>query len=198
METATRPYKLGARAAAMEQTRSRIIEAALGLWRERWYDEVTLADVARAAEVSVQTVVNHFHGKEGLVEAVADWMTPRVEAVREAPVGDLPRIVTALFDDYEVYGEATVRWNAEAARVPAIAGVLGHARASHRAWLERVFADRLPARGAARERGLVLHYSATDVHLWKLWRRDLGLSRQTAERAMRDLLTAVDPRRPRR
>lgn len=195
MKAPARTYSLGARATAMEATRARILDAAFGLWRERWYDDVTLADVAAAAGVSVQTVVNHFGGKTGLVEAVADWMTPRVEAVRDAPAGDLPRIVAALFDDYEANGEATFRWNAEAARVPPIAGVLAQARASHRRWLERVFADRLPARGAARERALTLHYAATDVYLWKLWRLDLGLSRPDAERAMRDLLAGIDPRR---
>lgn len=195
METQARTYTLGARATAMEATRERILEAALGLWRAHWYDDVTLADIAAAAGVSVQTVLNHFGGKAGLVEAVADWMTPRVEAVRDAPAGDLRRIVASLFDDYEASGEATFRWNAEAARVPAIASVLARARASHRAWLERVFADRLPARGVARERALDLHYAATDVYLWKLWRIDLGLSRQAAERAMRELLAGIDPRR---
>jgi AcrR family transcriptional regulator len=195
-QTRTRTYSLGARATAMEATRTRILEAALGLWRERWYDDVTLADVAAAGGVSVQTLLNHFGGKAGLVEAVADWATPRVEAVREAPAGDVRRIVAALFDDYEVNGEATFRWNAEAARVPALASVLARARESHRAWLERVFADRLPARGATRERALSLHYAATDVYLWKLWRVDLGLSRPDAERAMRELLAGIDPRRP--
>ena len=184
MKAPARAYSLGARATAMEATRERILDAAFGLWRERWYDDVTLADVAAAAGVSVQTVVNHFGGKAGLVEAV-----------RDAPAGDLPRIVAALFDDYEANGEATFRWNAEAARVPPIAGVLAQARASHRRWLERAFADRLPARGAARERAITLHYAATDVYLWKLWRLDLGLSRPDAERAMRELLAGIDPRR---
>ena len=40
-----------------------------------------------------------------------------------------------------------------------------------------------------------LRLAATDLYLWKLWRRDLGLSRPAAERAMRDLLTSVDPRK---
>jgi hypothetical protein len=118
-------------------------------------------------------------------------MAPRVEAVRRAPAGDVEQAVRALFDHYEDLGDAVVRWNAEAERVPAIGGVIAQARSTHRAWLEHVFADRLPPRGAARERALDLHYAATDVHLWKLWRRDFGLPRGEAERHMRELVAAV-------
>jgi AcrR family transcriptional regulator len=193
--TARRTYRMGARAAAMEATRTRILEAAFELYLERRYDNVTLQDVAAAADVSVQTIVNHFGSKEALLETLAGWLRERVEIAREAPPGDLERIVAVLFDDYERLGDANVRWAADAEHVPAVAGVLEAARAHHRAWLERVFADRLPKRGRAREHALNLHYAATDVFLWKLWRRDLGLSRAEAERGMRDLLTAIDPRK---
>jgi hypothetical protein len=49
--------------------------------------------------------------------------------------------------------------------------------------------------GPDREHALALHYAATDLYLWKLWRCDLGMSREAAERAMRDLLTSIDPRK---
>ncbi|XVQ89923.1 hypothetical protein ACQP2K_21655 [Microbispora siamensis] len=104
-------------------------------------------------------------------------------------------IVAVLFEDYERHGDANVLWTAQMDRVPAIARAAAHARAQHREWLEGVFADRLPAPGPAREHALNLHYAATDVYLWKLWRRDLGLSREDAERAMCDLLTSIDPER---
>lgn len=190
-----RPYRLGARAAAMEATRARVLEAAAGLWTRRWYDDVTLQHVAEAAGVSVQTIVNRFGGKEELADAVADWIATRVADTRQAPAGDVAAIVTALFDDYERDGDAVVLWIAQVDRVPAIARAAAHARGLHRAWLERVFADRLPAAGPPREHALHLHHAATDVSLWKLWRRDLGLPRADAERAMRDLLTSIDPRK---
>jgi AcrR family transcriptional regulator len=193
MTAATRSYALGAREVAMRETRERILRSAHDLWRERPLDEVTLADVASGAGVSVQTVLNHFGGKDALLLATAEWMRPQVEAVRDAPPGDLGAAIRALFDHYEDLGDAVVRWNAEAGRSPAIAEALAGARAVHRAWLARVFAGRLPARGAARERALDLHHAATDVHVWKLWRRDLGLPRAAAERRMRDLVTALAP-----
>ncbi|WP_344946225.1 TetR/AcrR family transcriptional regulator [Actinomadura miaoliensis] len=189
-----RPYRMGARAAAMEVTRTRVLEAAAALWMRRWYDDVTLQHVADEAGVSVQTIVNHFGGKEGLADAVADWVTSQTAVNRQAPTGDVAAIVAVLFADYERHGDANVLWTAQMDRVPAIARAAAHARSQHRAWLEQVFADRLPAPGPAREHALNLHHAATDVYLWKLWRRDLGLSRQDAERAMCDLLTSIDPR----
>uniref|UniRef100_A0ABW6SW16 TetR/AcrR family transcriptional regulator n=1 Tax=Microtetraspora malaysiensis TaxID=161358 RepID=A0ABW6SW16_9ACTN len=192
---AKRSYRMGARAAAMEATRARILEAAVALWARRWYDDVTLQHIADEAGVSVQTIVNHFDSKDGLADAIADRLASQTEVARQAPTGDVPAIVAVLFEDYEGHGDANVLWIAQVDRVPAIARAAAHARGQHRAWLERVFADRLPARGPAREHALTLHYAATDVYLWKLWRRDLGLSREDAERAMCDLLTSIDPRK---
>lgn len=190
-----RPYRMGARTAAMEVTRTRVLEAAAALWAQRWYDDVTLQDIADEAGVSVQTIVNHFGGKEGLADVLADQMASQTELTRQAPVGDVEAIVAVLFADYERHGDANVLWTAQVDRVPAVARAAAHARRQHRAWLERVFADRLPPSGPAREHALNLHYAATDVYLWKLWRRDLGLSRDDAERSMRDLLTSIDPRK---
>ncbi|WP_084258968.1 TetR/AcrR family transcriptional regulator [Microtetraspora malaysiensis] len=192
---AKRSYRMGARAAAMEATRARILEAAVALWARRWYDDVTLQHIADEAGVSVQTIVNHFDSKDGLADAIADWLASQTEVARQSPTGDVPAIVAVLFEDYEGHGDANALWIAQIDRVPAFARAAAHARGQHRAWLERVFADRLPARGPAREHALTLHYAATDVYLWKLWRRDLGLSREDAERAMCDLLTSIDPRK---
>lgn len=196
MESETsRPYRMGARAAAMEVTRTRVVQAAATLWMQRWYDDVTLQHVADEAGVSVQTIVNHFGGKDGLADAVAAWVASQAAGTRQAPAGDVAAIVAVLFADYERHGDANVLWTAQAERVPAIARAAAHARGQHRAWLEQVFADRLPPPGPAREHALNLHYAATDICLWKLWRRDLGLSREEAERAMCDLLIAIDPRK---
>ncbi|WP_336213220.1 TetR/AcrR family transcriptional regulator [Nonomuraea sp. LPB2021202275-12-8] len=192
---AKRPYRMGARAAAVEATRIRIIETAAALWMRRWYDDVTLQDIAHEAGVSVQTIVNHFGGKDELADAVAGMVAERTELTRQAPTGDVAAIVATVFDDYERHGDANVLWIAQIDRVPAIARAAAHARDRHRAWLEQAFADCLPTPGPAREHVLNLYYAATDVSLWKLWRRDLGVSRQDAEHAMHDLLAAINPRK---
>jgi AcrR family transcriptional regulator len=49
-----------------QATRVAIADTALGLFLSRGFDQVTVADVARAAEVAVNTVFNYFPTKEDL------------------------------------------------------------------------------------------------------------------------------------
>ncbi|GLZ11849.1 TetR family transcriptional regulator [Actinomadura sp. NBRC 104425] len=56
----------GLRERKKRQTRRRIADIATGLFLTRGYDNVTIADVARAADVSVNTVFNYFGTKEDL------------------------------------------------------------------------------------------------------------------------------------
>jgi len=54
------------------QTRARIADAAIRLFLERGFDDVTVTEVARAAGVSTVTVFNHFPRKEDLFLDRAD------------------------------------------------------------------------------------------------------------------------------
>ena len=81
----------GLRERKKQQTRSRIAAVAAGLFAERGYEQVTVADVARAADVSEQTVYNYFPAKDNLVldqdEALRDRL---VQLVRDRPPGVTP------------------------------------------------------------------------------------------------------------
>ncbi|MEV0052423.1 helix-turn-helix domain-containing protein [Saccharopolyspora shandongensis] len=57
----------GLRERKKHRTRQRITEAAMGLFVERGFEHVTIAEVAEAAEVSANTVYNYFPTKEDLV-----------------------------------------------------------------------------------------------------------------------------------
>jgi AcrR family transcriptional regulator len=73
------------------RTRRSIAEAAARLFAERGYEKVTVADVARAAEVSEQTVYNYFRGKEQLVTDLDQQIQDRLrELIRERPAGMTP------------------------------------------------------------------------------------------------------------
>ena len=54
-----------------------------------------------------------------------------------------------------------------------------------------MFGDRLPTTPAARKRAVHALHAATDVYVWKLLRRDLGLSRTETEKTMADLVVGV-------
>jgi AcrR family transcriptional regulator len=68
-----RPYRLGERQMAIEQTRARIVEAAHTLLiDEKGPTNVTMEAVAREADVARMTVYYQFGSKTGLLEAVCD------------------------------------------------------------------------------------------------------------------------------
>ncbi len=78
----------GLRERHKQQTRQLIFEAASGLFAERGFDAVTVAEVARAADVSEMTVFNHYPTKEDLFFAKMEFFEERLlEAVRERPDG---------------------------------------------------------------------------------------------------------------
>jgi AcrR family transcriptional regulator len=58
--------ELGLRERKKRETRRRIADIATGLFIMRGFDHVTVADVARTADVSVNTVFNYFKTKEDL------------------------------------------------------------------------------------------------------------------------------------
>src|SRR4051794_17055675 len=78
----------GLRERKKRQTRDAIASAAMALFRARGYHAVTVADVARAADVSEKTVFNYFPTKEDLVfSRTDDRLAERAEAIRSRPAG---------------------------------------------------------------------------------------------------------------
>jgi len=69
------------------RTRQLISDVATGLFIERGFDHVTVAEVARAADVAVQTVFNHFPAKEDLFFDEQGWWLGPAHAIRETPAG---------------------------------------------------------------------------------------------------------------
>lgn len=79
---------MGLRDLKKQQTRERITAAAWELFADRGYDKVTVADVARRAEVSLATVFNYFADKEELFYGPLEAFGERlVEAVRTREAG---------------------------------------------------------------------------------------------------------------
>jgi len=74
-----------------QRTREQIAGAAARLFADHGYERVTVSDVARAADVSEQTVYNYFPTKQHLVldqdEALRDRL---VQLVRDRPPGVSP------------------------------------------------------------------------------------------------------------
>ena len=62
---------MGARAEAVSATTARILDVAARAFTERPYDDVSLAAIADASGVTVQTLLRRWGSKEGLVDAAA-------------------------------------------------------------------------------------------------------------------------------
>jgi AcrR family transcriptional regulator len=183
---------MGARAVAAEETRSRIVGATVALFLERYVDEITLEDIAKRAEVAVQTVLRRFGTRDALIGTVADELNRVVGHRRdEARVGDVPNAVDRLLEEYEVWGDVALRAVAQEEREPVVRRILADGRAIHRAWIERTFAPQLARRrGAARARTIASLMAICDIHTWKTLRRDAGLDLEQTRRTMIDLLVA--------
>jgi AcrR family transcriptional regulator len=188
-----RTYRMVARAEAAAATRERLLASAWRHFAERPYEQVRLADVAADAGVTVQTLHASLGKKDDLFVAAWVWAIGPEGARRDsAPVGDVREAVRLLYDSYELQGDASLRLLAEEDRIPAIREMTDAGRAWHRGWVGRTFAPQLAGlRGAARERRLVELIVATDILVWKLLRREMGLARKTAERIVIEMVTAI-------
>lgn len=80
-----RTYRLGERAAAMDATRARILDAAVALYIERGISATTMRDIGQRADVAPGTLRNHFRSRELLDQA----MVERLRAVAPLPPLDL-------------------------------------------------------------------------------------------------------------
>src|SRR5918997_3412654 len=73
-----RPYRMRARAEAAAETGRRILGAVIELHMERFFDQVSLEDIAERAGVTVRTVIRRFGSKERLVEAATEAINMQV------------------------------------------------------------------------------------------------------------------------
>ena len=189
MKTTSRSYRQTARAESAEATGRRIVEAFLARLMEQWFDEITLDRVAEDADVTVQTVVRRFGGKEGLLANAVEFMGTQINAQRATAPGDIDRLVENLIGDYEKTGDAVIRLLALEPRHPALKAVLDYGRGEHQRWVSGVFAkalDRLDLE--ARQRALDALVIVTDVYTWKLLRRDMGRSARATAATMKNLI----------
>ncbi len=103
-----RPYNLGRRADAKADTRSRIVAAALAIYRDQGMAGASNLAIARAADVAPATVRNHFPGTQDLARAVFDELlvelsvpTPAIFDGLRSRRERLERLARELADFYE-------------------------------------------------------------------------------------------------
>lgn len=175
-----RGYSMTVRDEKAAATRRRILDAARELFTSA-STGFTLDEVARRAGTSVQTVLRAYGSKERLIVAAIGTIREDAPA-RDAVPTSMSDAIDQLFDDYEEIGDRVIRMLAEEDQIPEFAAVAETGRTQHREWVEAAFApglQRLPVRD--RPAAVTALVAATDVYVWKLLRRDLGLERGAAQ-----------------
>ena len=184
----TRRYTMTARAAAVAETRTRLMRATFELSHDHLLRDITLEAVAGRAGVSVQTLLRQFGSRDGLLEATVELARAEVREERQTPVGDVEAAVRVVVDHYEVRGDLVLLLLAQESTDATVRSITDSGREVHRTWVREVFAPYLDADDDTRLDLLVV---ATDLFTWKLLRRDRGLARAATEARMRTLVAAV-------
>jgi AcrR family transcriptional regulator len=185
-----RRYRMQARAAATAATREKILDAVEVAFEELPFGEITLAAIGKRAGVSVQTVLRHFGSRDGLFLASLQHAGAKMLADRGlGPAESLAESVSVLVDHYEEFGDRVLRMLSQEEREPMLRMLAEGGRAFHLQWCKEAFAPALKGlRGAKRERRLAQFVALTDIYVWKLLRRDRGLSQRQTKVALREML----------
>ena len=194
----TRPYRMQARAEAAEETANSILRAATAAFGSTRFADVTLRQIADAAQVSVQTVIRRFGSKEVLFDAVVDRERTRVAAQRGVPDGaDLHRRIEILVGHYEEDGDLVLHLLSEEDRSPEIARVVDEGRRTHRTWVETHLPEIFGSAQGSELRQLVdAAVAATDLYTWKLLRRDMGRNTMEVVEVIVRMLEALRKDKP--
>jgi AcrR family transcriptional regulator len=192
MKRAKRTYVMTARAAKAEATKARIRLCATELYSGHPLEDFTLEEVARRAGTTVQTVLRAFGSKDELIYAALEEMAAGGVFLKPALPGDLTAAVTAFFDIYESVGDLVMQRLDEERRRPALKASLDQGRENHRDGVKTAFAPQLEKlRGSARAQLLTMLTVLTDIYVWKLLRRDMGLGRSAAEAIVERMILSV-------
>jgi AcrR family transcriptional regulator len=181
--------ELGLRERKKQRTRQLIADTAMRLFRERGFDGVTVAEIARAAEVAEQTVFNYFPTKEDLVYGrMESFEEALIQTIRERPADES---ILAAFGRFILEAQGLLADKEASQEVKSVARMIAESSAllarEHQV-LER-YADSL-ARLVREETGA----SADDIRPWVTANAMIGMHRALIDYARRRSLAGVPNR----
>jgi AcrR family transcriptional regulator len=193
IDRSTRGYRQGARAEAAQERTERILAAALELFVETPFDQITLAAIARRADVGLQTLIRRVGTKDGLGLMVNEWVGPQIAADRGEPTSADPDQVAATFARvYERWGAVIDRSQRQEDTSPALAAGAEAGRRSHREWIAAAFAAPLARLSEPERRRVAAQLvGVCGAEMWRVLRRNESLTPEEATTAVADLIRAA-------
>ncbi len=98
-----------------EETRNRILRAAVKLFARQGYHKTTIADLAQAIQLTSGAVFHHFASKEQILDAVVEWLarglrvySDIVEAAERGSHELVLRTIRVMCDHFHRNPEATI------------------------------------------------------------------------------------------
>lgn len=166
---APRPYNLGKRAAAIEDTRRRIVEAIVNLHAEKGVLGTSLEDIARRADVALGTVQRHFPSLDDVVRACG----PRIAEITRPPKPEifsgqdaLPKRIKTLVQELFAFYERAAPWlevgRCERKKLPVLDAGVRHLEEGLEATVHETLRP-----GITDERTLKIITALTDFYVWK-------------------------------
>jgi AcrR family transcriptional regulator len=192
----SRTYELKRRAERQEETRQRIVEAAVELHSTRGPSRTTVQAIAERAGVTRPTVYAHFPDERSLFEACSGHVratTPPPDPTPWRALSDPSgRLGTALRELYHYYAQLEpLLENVERdADMPIIAEI-GEFRARYLEEVRDLLLDAWPARGAGRQRLRRALGHTIEFGTWRSLVRGQGCSTAEAVRLMVSFASAA-------
>jgi AcrR family transcriptional regulator len=191
---AKRTYRLAARAAARDERRKSILDAAYEAFGARRYEDVTLAEVAARAGTSERTVYRLFGTKQRLLSSWLQEVAPAIGPPPDPSLrSDSRAFVRVMVDFYEHRGASILNMLAQEDSVPELRPLLDWGRDRYDEGIERGLGHLLRGfRGAARKRRHMQLVVICDVYTWSLLRQGRKLTQAEVERVLEDMLNLLE------
>jgi AcrR family transcriptional regulator len=188
-----RPYRLKARAAAMDRTRERITRAAVELHGTIGPAATTMSAVAERAGVTRATLYRHFANEETLFAACsADWLAanPRPDPARWAAIADPARRLRVALVELYAYNRSTEQMRANLLRdIAALPAPIRSGIAAFPAAMVAVLDNGWPEdRRAHLRRAAIAHAVAFET--WRSLAKE-GLTDEEAAELMLGFVTSI-------
>ena len=183
----TRTYTLRTRGEAKTKTREQILGAAKAEFSAKWFDEVTLQQVADLAKVGIQTVLRHFPTKEALFLSASQGALERADGSRsQQATSGWRESVRILWDYFETHGALVLHYLDQFERNLIFSEITERGRAAHVRWVRQLFGPFL----VVDDPGVQL---LLDIRTWEFFRHRLGLTRVEGEVALCGLIAKLPP-----